>query len=338
MIGRRFLLMGSLLTAFITSVEGQDRSTDPAQVRQEIYASWSAAETSIKTCRVIEVSQHYRTRDGKALSLFWTQTTRVVLTEDRYSFETFRTEPDPVGTKEVERLLSNSQYNATILKSKPTSAWTLKEHNPDKIETHSFRRDLILPWTRLLNVQLADLMNNPLISLVRAERPGGTIVRLHFVRTAGGDPVSESIRAGYIDFDEARYHCVVGSSIAMKSKFSEWLETCSCEYAPGAGVPVLSKAVFESPDIRSEKFGNHGSREVRTYDIAYNLVIPDDEFWLSHYGLPEPVGVIRERRTPRYLWFLAAGGVFVALAIGFRYLARRRSATAAAEKPHASPP
>ena len=325
MIGLRFLLMGSLLTASITPVEGQDRSTDPAQVRQQIHASWSAAEASIKTCRVIEVSQNYRTRDGKASSLFWTQTTRAVLTKDRYSFETFRTEPDPVGTKEVERLFSNSQYSATILKSKPTSGWTLKEHNPDRIETNSFRRDLILTWTRLLNVQLADWLNNPLVALVRTERPGGTIVRLHFVRSMGGDPVSDSIRSGYIDFDEARYHCVVRSSIAMKSKFSEWLETCSCEYAPGAGVPVLSKAVFESPDIRSEKFGNHGSREVRTYDIAYNLDVPDDEFWLSNYGLPEPVGVIREKGTPRYLWFLLAVGIFVALAVGFRFLARRSS-------------
>lgn len=323
MLGRCFLTMCSLAIATISLVEAQDRSTEPVQVRQQILASWSAAESSIKTCRVIEVSQNYRTRDGKASSLFWTQTTRVVLTEDRYSFETFRTEPEPVGAREVERFLSNSQYNATILKSKPTSAWTLKEHKPEKVETHSFRRDFILPWTKLSNVQLADWMNNPLVTLIRAERPGGTIIRLHFVRSAGGDPVSESIRAGYIDFDEARHHCVVGSSIAMKSKFSEWIETCTCEYASGAGIPVLSKAVFESPDIRSEKFGNHGSREVRSYDIAYNLDIPDDEFWLSHYGLPEPIGVIREKGTPRYVWFLVAAALFVLLAIILRWLAKR---------------
>jgi hypothetical protein len=58
--------------------------------------------------------------------------------------------------------------------------------------------------------------------------------------------------------------------------------------------------------------------------------LPDDaEFTLSAFGLPEPVGVTWEKPSRTYLWILAAAGVSVALALGFRYLARRRAAQAA---------
>lgn len=57
----------------------------------------------------------------------------------------------------------------------------------------------------------------------------------------------------------------------------------------------------------------------------------EEAFRLSAFGLPEPVGIKWARPTPRYVWFLAAAGVFVALAVGFRYLARRRAAAVAAQ-------
>lgn len=60
---------------------------------------------------------------------------------------------------------------------------------------------------------------------------------------------------------------------------------------------------------------------------------PEQEFTLSAYNLPEPVGVEWAKPTPRYVWFLLAAAVFAVLAIGFRYLARRRAAKASAPVP-----
>jgi hypothetical protein len=54
--------------------------------------------------------------------------------------------------------------------------------------------------------------------------------------------------------------------------------------------------------------------------------LPEQEFSLTAYGLPEPVGVKWDQRTPRYVWFLIAAGAFAALALGFRHLSRRRAA------------
>ncbi|HEY1487878.1 MAG TPA: hypothetical protein VGF84_17360 [Micromonosporaceae bacterium] len=52
---------------------------------------------------------------------------------------------------------------------------------------------------------------------------------------------------------------------------------------------------------------------------------PEREFTLTTFGLPEPVGVVWETPTPRYVWWLIAAAGFLVLAVGFRYLARRRA-------------
>jgi hypothetical protein len=50
----------------------------------------------------------------------------------------------------------------------------------------------------------------------------------------------------------------------------------------------------------------------------------ESKFRLSAFGLPEPAGVVWPRPTPRYLWFLSAAIGLAVLAIGFRWLSRRR--------------
>jgi hypothetical protein len=54
------------------------------------------------------------------------------------------------------------------------------------------------------------------------------------------------------------------------------------------------------------------------------------QFRLSHYGLPEPEGVELPPSSfmDRYFWLLLGVGVFIVLAVTFRYLSRRRAATA----------
>jgi hypothetical protein len=71
------------------------------------------------------------------------------------------------------------------------------------------------------------------------------------------------------------------------------------------------------------KAGENGSRA--TVDATVILgSIPQSEFRLTAFGLPEPPG-FEAKQTPIYAWLLAAAGVALLLGIGFRGLARRRA-------------
>jgi hypothetical protein len=96
-------------------------------------------------------------------------------------------------------------------------------------------------------------------------------------------------------------------------------------YQPGSGSPPAIKG-WES----WRRDGKDGQGDVRIasreiLEARPNAGVSEDECRLSAFGLPEPVGVVWAKRTPRYVWFLAAAGAFTVLAVGFRYLARRRA-------------
>jgi hypothetical protein len=89
----------------------------------------------------------------------------------------------------------------------------------------------------------------------------------------------------------------------------------------GFPVPIPNRYVFNETDVKTghrlqaitavSRFQSHPRRA-------------EEEFTLSAYGLPEPVGVVWKKPTPRYVWFLVAAGMFGVLAVGFRRLARGR--------------
>ncbi len=64
--------------------------------------------------------------------------------------------------------------------------------------------------------------------------------------------------------------------------------------------------------------------QLNTYKIWQDRDIPEREFSLSAYGLPEPPGITFARPTPTYVWFLLGAAGFTVLAIAFRWLARRK--------------
>lgn len=61
------------------------------------------------------------------------------------------------------------------------------------------------------------------------------------------------------------------------------------------------------------------------YEWKVDDTVPDSEFTLTAFGLPEPGSEPVKKTVPLYVWVLVAAGVCAALALGFRYLAQRRS-------------
>lgn len=101
-------------------------------------------------------------------------------------------------------------------------------------------------------------------------------------------------------------------------------EVGEVRYAPGPdGLPVIawykrSTSWLDRP--------LDGYFEMNDVQIAFDPT-PDEQFRLTFYGLPEPVGVAPPppARTPVYWWLLGAGGGFAVAGLVFRRLARRRT-------------
>ena len=96
-------------------------------------------------------------------------------------------------------------------------------------------------------------------------------------------------------------------------------------YAPGPdGLPVVSRYKQATAWL---EMAPDGYIEIDQVDLEFGPT-PAEHFRLSHYGLPEPVGVppLPKPRGHMYWWFLAAAVGFAALGLAFRRLARRKAA------------
>lgn len=301
-----------------TAQEGRD-------FRHEVVNSWDSLDKEIRTFQASIVTERSRvSQSGEKTG--YKEITRLQILPERSLFEYARIEPNNEDKYETERIVINDKYYAKLQKRNPSANWILVEHKPFAPKLAVKRRNIILPWTMLANVQFTDWLLDPAVVITRLNALGGGKTRMHFElrETPGKRPVNDLMRSGYIDFDEARGFCITGFVINQRSQFSEWTESCTCAYKPSAGIPCLEEVTFDSPEIRSVKFGTSKSHTVSKYSVEYNLDLSDNEVWLSYYGLPEPFGIVRERRTPTYVWWLLAAGVFALLGIGFWILQYRR--------------
>lgn len=105
-------------------------------------------------------------------------------------------------------------------------------------------------------------------------------------------------------------------------------------YAPGLdGLPVVAR--YKQSTAWLDKPPD-SYIEMNDIQVAFGPT-PADEFRLSHYGLPEPVGVAPPPKSaaPVYWWVLAAAGVFAAAALVLYRLARGRTLTQPTTSPGA---
>lgn len=58
-------------------------------------------------------------------------------------------------------------------------------------------------------------------------------------------------------------------------------------------------------------------------ELSAATIPPEEQFTLSAFGLPEPLGVVWPKRSFTWVWFVAAGVGLVISMLGFRWLSRR---------------
>jgi hypothetical protein len=92
-----------------------------------------------------------------------------------------------------------------------------------------------------------------------------------------------------------------------------------------SGFPILKARTdhYKRFDYKTKRT-NEGTTKT-DYELEVNDSLPDSEFTLSAFNLPEPAGMEPVKKPiPMYVWILIAAGVCGVMAIAFRYLARRR--------------
>lgn len=151
------------------------------------------------------------------------------------------------------------------------------------------------------------------------------LVRADFqLKAAFSDDPSDKPEAfsGYMILDPATHYLI-----------TEALITREILRDPGGSKQVkLSRTIVRTDDMLTAGSIAYDTLDGKSFEACrysgYRFEDTDpNEFRVSHFGIPEPVGVTWEKPTPRYVWFLLGAGGFAALMLVFRYLARRRATT-----------
>ena len=94
------------------------------------------------------------------------------------------------------------------------------------------------------------------------------------------------------------------------------------DFDQATGAVFTREVRSETRLTRSGQLINHHSTAAK-YRMWFDSGVPEREFSLTAYGLPEPPGVEFKRRTPTYVWLLLGAAGCIVLALVFRRLARR---------------
>jgi len=172
---------------------------------------------------------------------------------------------------------------------------------------------------------LSELIRSPqtrFISVISSQQDGVELVEVKFETPENTNP--RKLTGGVLLLQPTRNWLPVKTTAFTRNRVGTGTHTVQFEYLPGQ-YPLPRHA--DSGEVYQLFTDPNPWKSSSTGD--YNFRVPErlpdtQEFTLTAFGLPEPVGVVWVKPTPRYVWFLAAAVVFALVAITFRWLARRR--------------
>ena len=233
----------------------------------------------------------------------------------------------------------NPHYAFKLRRKNPTSPWYVTEvvdlrtdSLPPEIQ-HEFQvfERCVLELVSLGPDPLVELLGKPEFRVVRCRRvlqDGEELVAVDFDYPHTADAQDSGIQGGTLVLDPRRFWCLRSYEVQFRSISAQGTRTyrvLELEEAKG-GFP-LPKRTTELIDILM----NDGTKRKNESWRDCNLHIPsrlssDEEFTLSAFGFPEPLGVSWSRPTRWYLW-LSLAGVLCLAGGGVFYWLKRRAAT-----------
>lgn len=326
----RFLSV-SVLTFFSCVCTAQEDRT----FKSEVLSRWQEVASKVDTA-VLKCRKEFKVSKGD-------KTDFRLLTNESVSFamqrgkgsvadhETLRPEEKKEGfVRKRSATLKNPEYRAKIIESNLTrDSWKVDAVNPGNAanDQDDF---LACPWTVIGTVNLLDRMPRPTFKISKTEPVTGRdgVKRMYFVFSESGNyrpETSESVIEGYIDLDTIYHYTPVAYKFKVSNKSSDVDMHGVLTYADrSSSCPKLISTKHEE-DAKSARKGLLFGREEAVYEIVeYNEATTVEAFYLSHYQLPEPVGVsvpVSRTRTVEIIILLTL--ILGSLSVIFAYLRRR---------------
>jgi hypothetical protein len=171
-----------------------------------------------------------------------------------------------------------------------------------------------------LQGNLSKLIESPSFKVQRAEEVNPPFVRVHFSK-ALSIPGQKAGLAGWMEFDPNNAWALKRSQCATTlGTSSQIVKTFSSSQQDGRRPCESWEMIQESTDGEKWKI-----KQQTQFEIIDTSSPPDEIFTLSHYGLPEPMGVKPLPTSRTWLWLLAAALAATGLALLFAWLKRRRT-------------
>jgi hypothetical protein len=255
--------------------------------------------------------------------------------------------PVPKGIPVATGQLVNSKYTAVVRQKVKDGGWLLEDLNlvsrndggrpakADQLGRMALNSLASLLWVE--RQMLPDVVRNPTFSLkgVAPADKDPKLVRIAF--SVNRPPVDwkdaprEAPRMqGWLILDPNHHWIItegqlnlvylgeIPGDLKFRSEFREGRD--------GAAIPTRMIKHLFLPEVERKEEEEH------RFSLVAQDAVPEFEFSLSTFGLPEPVGVTFPRPTPWYLWF-AGGGIGSLIAgLGLYTLAQRRRLSKAASE------
>lgn len=296
----------------------QQRVDPPPLTTQQLFDNWKILETWDTVERSFKVKQEYLVK-GEVIPISGT----------------VKTKPDHRLTirhyKETIGIFSRSPHYAFIIvRLSPKEEWIMKHFTEDPLGVEgreAEQKGRVSYPLSFASVSYHDL--HQLFTL--SQKPEFKVTRI----------IS---RPGHLDRVEFTYYGISGYLLTDRDNASLVMEsrTRIPAYVKGgdAYVAEMKRELFPErgrdnvPRCKSIRYvrriaktGVIDASTTLDFSDYSDAPIPDEEFRLSHYGLPEPHGMQVKKSIPFYVWLLLGAAVFFVLAIVLRRRANRSSAT-----------
>lgn len=230
----------------------------------------------------------------------------------------------------------NKQYTFRLMRDNETRPWVIQEvvklenDSPDPWEDRkSLTLSLILFSPRgLLLPQLHESPGFKVADVVREPDSAEELARLTFSYSPANSEDTNQLRGGWLVLDPLHDWVIRKGELDLDPKGlgKTYKYSLRYEYKDGPEHhPILTSSVVNGV-IRDGQTLIAGEHVEGTAELEQRKVIPDSEFTLSAFGLPEPHWA-QTRKPSWYLWLGVAGVGCLILGGGLAWVRRRRAAS-----------